>query len=77
MRSYWATHLLRLWPTRREFNHPLLGYRISGQITFGKIVEMLRRVPGRIFMLTWDKNINGTIDYASETYYFGKRLIIN
>lgn len=76
MRSYWATHLLRLWPTKREFNHPLLGYRISGQITIGKIVEMLRRTPGRILMLMWDKKINATIDYATETYYFGKRLTI-
>lgn len=74
-RYYKATHFLRLWSTKKEHAHPILGYRISGHITLGKIKEMLFRIPGRIIMTTWDKSILEGIDFATETYYFGRKAL--
>jgi SAM-dependent methyltransferase len=70
-RYYKATHLLRLWSTRKEHDHPISGYRISGKITLGKIKEMLFRIPGRLTMTIWNKDVREDIDFATETYYFG------
>jgi hypothetical protein len=72
-RYYKATHLLRLWSTKNEHAHPILGYRISGPITLGKIHEMIMRIPGRIKMMSWNKSISEDIDFATESYYFGKK----
>jgi SAM-dependent methyltransferase len=71
-RYYRSTHIFRLWATMAEHNHPLLGYRIPKPITKGKIMELCKRVPGRIVMMAWDRKITSNIDYATETYYFGK-----
>lgn len=71
-RYYRSTHIFRLWATKAEHNHPLLGYRIPKPITKGKILEFCKRVPGRIVIMTWDRKITSNIDYATETYYFGK-----
>jgi SAM-dependent methyltransferase len=72
-RYYKATHLLRLWSTKLEHSNPVFGYRISGKITLGKLREMISRIPGRIMMATWNKNIVENIDYSTETYYFGRK----
>jgi SAM-dependent methyltransferase len=72
-RYYKATHLLRLWSTKKEHDHPVWGYRISGRITLGKIKEMLFRMPGRFAMITWNSDVREDIDFATETYYFGKK----
>jgi hypothetical protein len=74
-RYYKATHLLRLWSTRIEHDHPIFGYRVSGRITLGKVKEMLFRMPGRISMTMWDKDIVDDIDFATETYYFGAKVL--
>jgi hypothetical protein len=74
-RYYKATHLLRLWSTKKEHTHPIVGYKISGKITPGKIKEMLFRIPGRINMTMWNKDIVEDIDFATETYYFGAKVL--
>jgi hypothetical protein len=31
------------------------------------------RIPGRIKMMSWNKSISEDIDFATESYYFGKK----
>lgn len=71
-RYYRSTHLLGLWATMAEHQHPLLGYRISKPITKGKILELCKRMPGRIAMMFWDSRVTANISYATETYFLGK-----
>jgi len=73
-RYYLATHMFRLWATSLEHQHPIAGYRISSPITRGKVLELGRRIPGRLVMMFWDKKVTHDIDYATETYYLGKHL---
>jgi hypothetical protein len=71
-RYYFATHMFRLWATSSEHQQPITGYRIPSPITKGKILEFGKRIPGRLFMMFWDKKLTENIDYSTETYFLGK-----
>lgn len=73
-RNYFATHLLRLWATPLEHAKPLLGYRVPKPITKGKLFELVKRVPGRIMMRAWKPTISNDIDFATESYFFGRLI---
>lgn len=73
-RYYKATHLLSLWSSEQEHRYPITGYRFTKPITKGKILEFLRRIPGRILMLSWDSQVTDEIKFATETIYAGIRI---
>ena len=73
-RYYKAVHYLRHWSTQEEHLHPILGYRVSGFVTLGKLREMVTRFPGRIQMIFWNRQITSNIEFSTESYYFGRKV---
>lgn len=71
-RYYFATHLLRLWATPLEHKSPIFGYRMSRPFTKGKLLEFLKRLPGRVMMAFWKPTLINKIEFATESYFLGR-----
>jgi SAM-dependent methyltransferase len=69
-RNYFMTHALRIWPSAEELKHPLFKYDFSRLPNKSKlnILRFFRDLPGRIYALFIENNLNDKVEYATETY---------
>jgi SAM-dependent methyltransferase len=74
-RVYFMTHALRVWPSEREWNHPILGYnfkRLEGSL-LRKTARFVRDLPGRFYSLRYSKTMSDKVESATETFVLAKK----
>ena len=68
-RNYFFTHALRIWPSEKELQNPILNYEFGRYpySTHRKLLTYFKQLPLRIYSLFLSNKISNNVEYATES----------
>jgi len=74
-RLYFMTHALRIWPSTKELEHPILFYNFArrDELVITKFIRFFYDLPGRFYSCALSNKTTTTIDFATESWVLGKK----